>query len=67
MKKLRVRGKYGLVLVEALEAAGYTFKRPARGSHLVFSAPERPNAVLPDTIDCKAVALRIARAAKITL
>jgi predicted RNA binding protein YcfA (HicA-like mRNA interferase family) len=67
MKRHRVRGKYGLALVEALERAGYEFTRRSRGSHFVFRAPNRPNAILPDTIDCKAVALRIAEAAKVQL
>jgi predicted RNA binding protein YcfA (HicA-like mRNA interferase family) len=67
MKRHRVRGKYGQPLVEALEKAGYEFSRRARGSHFAFSAPNRPKAFLPDTIDCKAVALRIAEAAKVTL
>jgi predicted RNA binding protein YcfA (HicA-like mRNA interferase family) len=68
MKKRRIRGKYASPALELLERAGYEFSHHGRsnGSHLIFKAPGKPNAVLPSDLDCKSTYLKIVRSVQLS-
>jgi predicted RNA binding protein YcfA (HicA-like mRNA interferase family) len=60
------KGSHIHSLVEALEEAGYSLARRS-SSHYIFKAPDRPSVTIPEKLDDRHLARKIAKAAGVAL